>query len=134
MIDLHELKKIKNPTRSMKLIQNCYISTCGYLFISYPVEMTILFDNKNGDIPSIKQCVEFLKTGILEKECDKTRYLVSIIFMLNSINSEYSDIIWHSYFRRIHDNRWRNKYSKSSYYRVKIKAITLFVTLLAEHF
>ncbi len=134
MIDLEKLKQESNPMKSMKKIRDCYIAVCNYLFISYPQEMAILFDGKDDAIPTIKKAVTFMRSGILEKENDKTRYILSVIFILNSIESIYGNLLWKSYFRGIHDNSWRLKFSKSSYYRIKYKAAVIFINMLLENY
>ncbi len=118
--------------KKMKAIRDVFLSSCNFLFISYPEEMSVLFDGKDDIIPSVRKTISFVKTGILDKENERGRYIISIIFLLNSIESQYGNILWRSYFRGIHDNWWRGTYSKSSYYRMKMKAIHEFLTMLAD--
>ena len=134
MIDLSNIKTETNPMKRMKEIRDSFNKISNFLFLSHPEKMSVLFDGKDDCVPSVKRAIAFMKTGIMENEGDKARYILSIIFVLNSLESQFGNILWRAYFRPAHDNNWRAHFSKSSYYRIKYRAVckfldTLFATL-----
>ena len=59
----------------------------------------------------------------------KTRLNAIINYCLNRLKSEYSTILINSYFKCDYVFWWADYYSKTDYYRKRIKAISSFVHL-----
>jgi len=64
---------------------------------------------------------------VREKECEKFKLIFN--YCLNRLDYEYRHILVSSYFSDTYKFWWIDFYSKSSFYRKRIKAIASFVLL-----
>lgn len=61
---------------------------------------------------------------------ENEREIVRINFILSSLNTKEKEIIWNEFFFNDDKFWWMSKYNRSTYYRIRAKAIDNFYLLI----
>ncbi len=81
---------------------------------------------EDGGLPSLES-IKSLQCHFNAPRTEQyLRTVLNSLYLLNSMQYEYGQFLWRAYFYRKNNKEWRDSYTKSSYHRIKAKALKLF--------
>ena len=116
-------------TKRMKELAQDFTRSVGRLIPRFSNELAFILESKDN-IPQLSACSELIKASASQKEEAAIRFVLLVIYVLNSMNKDESKILWCSYFILGDNHWWAKLYSKSGYYCLRSCAILHFVTLI----
>lgn len=118
-----------NYVTRIKGIAETFNKAMSYLLLKDPKSFSIFFQSED-EIPNVYRLSDMMKDNYEVWTDSKIRYISSIIFLLNAINKDEAIAIYKTFFIKRDADWWKDKYSKSGYYRLRDKALESFFTIV----
>ncbi len=117
-------KKIRDIARRFK-------TASVRLVLDRPESFLRLFANK-GNLPTPQELQDVIDEGYPAEIAPLVHFVVGILFALNAIGRQEGSFLYRTLFLDGQEDAFQDAYSRSSYYRIKKKAIGDLCLLLAK--
>ena len=118
---------ISKPER-LRSLAKIFSKSISELMLIAPREITFLISS-NDDYPSVYDLKPLVESPAIEKKTDKIRLVMAVVYLLNCLSHEYGLTLWKSFFLAREEMWWKDRYSKSGYYRMRKQALNQFFTI-----